>query len=621
MLAEQMRLDGETCLLLFPNESYKSPEKGTAYLNPARLADFERLFKDVTGPDWSPLAGVVYLWSLDLGKPEKTFLSTSDAGPSFSCGSILHLAQALMKADLGSSVRLWLVTQGAQPAGTMSESLALGQAPLWGLGRVIDLEQPEIWGGLVDLDPADCPIDSVNRLIEEIRYPDGEDQIAFRGGQRLVARLKQSCDREIETKPLKWHSDGTYLITGGLGSLGLKVAYWMAEQGARHLVLLGRRGLAEYPEGGSSSLESVVSPKVEAIRAIEQLGAKVEVVRADVGDWAQMSSLFKQFGKMGRSLRGVVHAAATINMSALRNLDMEAFESAFKPKVSGAWILHQLTEEMDLDFFVLFSSGASMWGSKDLAPYAAANQFLDGLAHYRQNRGLPALSINWGWWAGGGTPKEAERYFTQIGLRPMSNEKCLEALCELLTSGTVQKAVSDFDWNIFGPVLEAKKHRPLLENILVRPETASKAKESLVLRHQLEEASPGDRIKLLLNHVRTVAAQVLGFDTPDLLDPKQGFFSMGMDSIMALQLKTRLEKTLGQSLPLTIAFEYPNIESLVTYLDAELTSLEVSAKKSSAKSPGGLPEKEGRVVGPKEGEELSEDELTELLSERLKRWQ
>jgi acyl carrier protein len=297
---------------------------------------------------------------------------------------------------------------------------------------------------------------------------------------------------------------------------------------------------------------------------------------------------------------------------------MKTLESAFRPKVLGAWLLHQLTREMDLDFFVLFSSGAAVWGSKDLAHYAAANLFLDTLAHYRQSLSLPALSINWGWWAGGGTTKEMEHYFAQIGLNPMSDDDCFEALYGLLKSEAVQSVVSDFDWNIFGPVLEATKRRPLLERILIRGETSIQhaEKKCLDVRRRLEEAPPGERWDLLLAHVRAVAAQVLGFGAPELLDPKQGFFSMGMDSIMTLQLKNRLEIGLGEKLPRTVAFEYPNIEALTTYLATRVLSLQPTTE-----CLGRQPVEDGSAAVSAERDELSEEELVELLSKKLKHLQ
>jgi myxalamid-type polyketide synthase MxaC len=609
-LAERMRSAGQVCLSVSPNGTYQPPEKATACLDPRRSADFERLLKDAAVPGAPPLAGAVYLWGLDAVQADDALPSTMEESALTACTSLLHLVQALTKAGPEARLRTWVVTRGAQAVEGFARSISLAQTPLWGLGRAIDLERPEIWGGMIDLDPGDDPSLSADRLIEEITRPDGEDQIALRGERRLAARLERTRSRDIKADAPKLDAQGTYLITGGLGRLGLKVARWMAEQGAGHIVLLGRRSLPEYTQAGTPSSEDIASQKAEAIRAIERAGAVVEVVRADVADPDQMSSLFDRLGRSGRKLKGVVHAAAAIVWSALQDLGGEDFKTAFASKIAGAWILHRLTAGMDLDFFVLFSSGASVWGSKDLAPYAAANQFLDGLAYFRRGRGLSALSINWGWWAGGGAPLEAERYFAQIGLRPMADPQGLAALGALLTTGATQKVVSDFDWDIFGPVLEIRKRRPLIDRLRPLPKMATQEKAPPDLPRLWTEASPSDRFNLLIDRVRTSVAQVLRLETPAQLDPKQGFFSMGMDSLMALQLKVRLENGLGKTLPTTIAFECPSIDALAKYLAAELSGEGASA---------GAPAPEGVPAVPEE--ELSEDELTELLAEKLKRLQ
>jgi acyl transferase domain-containing protein/SAM-dependent methyltransferase/acyl carrier protein len=614
MLAEKMQSHGLQCILVFPNEVHEKPAKGTIHINPSHHEDFEELFGQFNVPGRPPLAGVVYLWGLDVTGPDQTTHRTLETDLLRSCGGALHIVQSLMKVDTANHPYLWLVTRGAQPV-YISGSLSLAQAPLWGLGRAIDLEQPAIWGGMVDLDPEDGLEASTVHLLNEILASEGEDQIVFRRGQRFVARLEESSNPSRKTESLTLRSDGVYLITGGLGGLGLKIARWMAEQGARHLVLLGRGGLPKYHKGKRSSFTSIGLQKLEDIQAIERLGTTVSVVSTDVSDWTKMRSLFAEFGKTKPPLRGIVHAASSVESIGLQDLDREALASAFRPKALGAWVLHQLTQEMELDFFVLFSSGSAVWGSKNLAHYAAANQFLDVLAHHRQSRGLPALSINWGWWAGGGATKGMESYFSQIGLIPMSDEGCLEALRDLLTTGAVQKTVSEFDWKIFGPVLEAKRHHPLLEKMLMRNETTYPGAGSGAtdLKRRLADSAPDDRWNLLLEHVRVVTAQVLGFDKPDLLDQKKGFFSMGMDSIMTVQLKGRIEASLGQKLPRTIAFEYPSIEAFTNYLATEVLSLRPSCERTDQQ-----PDEKTQATGTTEASELSEEELVGLLAEKLK---
>ncbi len=616
-LAAELRSRGEECVLVLPGAAYGLGEEGHVWLDPARAEDFVRLIRDVREAPVRRWRGVVHLWSLDVASLEEPTVLSLESAQTLACGSALHLARALATVGWSASPRLWLVTRGAQPVGAEQTPLAVAQAPVWGLGRVIALEHPEVWGGLVDLGPGG-PADDVSALFAEIWEPDGEDQVAIRMGQRHVVRLLRRSDLDGQAPSMRWRSDATYLITGGLGALGIRVARWMAEQGARHLVLLARRQLPERARWAALDASSEAFAPVPAIRAIEDLGAQVRVVSADVSDVDRMRPLVEDLRRAKPPLRGVVHLAAVASPCSVKDMDLETLRAVLRPKVSGAWVLHQLTREIDLDFFALFSSGASVWGSRGLAHYAAANHFLDALAHHRRACGLPALSINWGWWAGGVTTAlpEIERYFLQIGLGTMPPEQALGILGRLLESGVVQRAVAAVDWSVFKPVYEAKRLRPFLEHIRVQPRLHGRGSaQRLELARRLQEVSPGDRWDVLLAHVRGEVASVLGFDAAGSLEPHHGFFEMGMDSIMTVQLRNRLEADLGSSLPPTVAFEYPTVQALAGYLATEVLGFEPPVSAPSDVTKDG--DKEGS--DPVEREQLSEDELTVLLAERLRR--
>ncbi|MGO9200711.1 MAG: SDR family NAD(P)-dependent oxidoreductase, partial [Limisphaerales bacterium] len=235
--------------------------------------------------------------------------------------------------------------------------------------------------------------------------------------------------------------EGSYLITGGLGTLGLKIADWLVRGGARHLVLIGRSGLPERSDGQNAPRDHDLAGKRAAIQALERAGATVRVVRADVADHAQMRAVFEQIRNEAPPLRGIIHAAAEITIRTLQEMDLEVLLAALRAKVSGTWVLHQLTQAMDLDFFVLFSSTTSLLGSRYLAHYAAANQFLDAFAHYRKALGKPALTINWGMWEQISADAAAgQSSWEQFGLRGMPVPEALAALAWLLRTGAVQKA-------------------------------------------------------------------------------------------------------------------------------------------------------------------------------------
>jgi myxalamid-type polyketide synthase MxaE and MxaD len=252
-----------------------------------------------------------------------------------------------------------------------------------------------------------------------------------------------------------------------------------------------------------------------------------------------------------------------------------------------------------------------------LAPYAAANHFMDALAQHRVALGLPALSVNWGWWEGAGmVSEELAARFRSIGMKGLPADGALAALVHLLETGAAQKTVADMDWSVFRPIFEARRKRPLLECLAAPPREAEPLKAREEKRHgplqQIEQASASERKPMLHDYIRTQVAEILGFRSPDRVDPRQGFFRMGMDSIMTMQLRTRLETALDHSLPPTVAFEYPTVDSLVDFIAGMILEPEASAIR-----PVDAPEKQELSDVDIECEQLSEEELVALLERRL----
>jgi SAM-dependent methyltransferase/acyl carrier protein/NADP-dependent 3-hydroxy acid dehydrogenase YdfG len=622
-LAGLLQERGERCLLVFVGQSYEAGEAGQFRINPACRADFEQLFQAVLESTQGPCRGVVHLWSLDAVKPAEATVDSLGAAQVLGCGSVLYLVQALVGGGGSGAPALWLVTRGAQPVGAVAEPLEIGQTPLWGLGRVIALEHPQLWGGLVDLDAHSSAMENATRLLAEICQPDGEDQLAWRGGQRHVARLVRTGP--LTPQPGRFRGDGTYLITGGLGGLGLKVASWLAQQGARHLVLTGRRGLPQRGKWATLSEASEAFHQVAAIEAIEALGATVSVEAADVSDMARMSALLAHIDQSARPLRGIVHAALDVSSWKLREMPLDGLLAMLQPKVIGTWVLHQLTRGRELDFFVLFSSTTALWGSAELAHYAAANLFLDGFAHYRRALGLPALSINWGTWDIMRMASAEERgRIAQFGLRVMPSEQALAVLGDLLGSTDMaQVTIAAVDWNVLKPLYEAKRQRPFLQCIATRVRSNGTPPTTLQpqLLHQLKRAAPGESRNLLVAHIRSEVAQVLGMDPDRPIDVHRGLFELGMDSLMSIELKGRLEASVGQSLPSTLVFNYPTVNDLAAYLATNVLRAEAAASGTAAVAAATTlqqPRDEQLTVGP-EADKLSEDQIAELLVRKLDR--
>ena len=520
-----------------------------------------------------PLRGVLHLWGLNAG--QDTGQNEPPGGVAElmeqqerNLSSVLEVVQVLAGAGgRGTTPRLWVVTRGAQQVAS-TDAVAVTETPLWGLGRVIALEHGELWGGLVDVDAA-TPLSVVLAEVLQPRF-DGETQVAYRQGTRYVARLVRSATPGRGESTPAIQDGAVYLVTGGLGALGLLVAEWLAERGARHLILTGRHGVT-------------TDGQREAVRRLQESGVRVQIALVDVADEAGMRELFAGIATGEWPLKGVVHAAGVLDDAILLNQRWERFAGVLAPKVAGGWLLHQLTQQMELDFMVFFSSAAALLGSMGQGSYAAANAFLDGLARYRQQQGLPGLSINWGAWAEVGMAARTAHGALAAG-QMISPLLGVATLAQLLTRGG-QVGVLPMEWRELES--SGRVYQPLLANF-VKPAAVTAARQA-VLVEVLASLPLNQRPAHLSGHVQQAVAKVLGMT--ELPDPVVGFAELGMDSLMALELRRRLEGDVGCALPATLAFEYPTVDELASYLLKEVLALvapAAGATDDSMKARDGL---------------------------------
>jgi len=318
---------------------------------------------------------------------------------------------------------------------------------------------------------------------------------------------------------------------------------------------------------------------VKSIRSMEEQGATVEIVQASVADRAALGAIVSRAAQGGAPLRGVVHSAGALDDGVLVHQNWRRFQSVMEAKVHGAWNLHVATEELPLDFFVLFSTSAAVLGPAGQANHAAANAFLDALAHHRRARGLPALSINWGPWSQLGAAARrgvVDRGETQ-GLSAIDPQSGLEVFDHLLQAGTVQAAVLPADWSKMIASSSAW-NMPLLREVASVPRAdavtaaAPEAAAGPTFVQQLEDAPPLKRWPLLVAHVATVAGKVLGLD-PSEIDARQGLRDIGLDSLMALELRNRLQRSIDRPLRSTLAFDFPTIDTIARHLADDILQL------------------------------------------------
>ncbi len=620
-LRDHLESQSQTCVLVEPGSEHQDFERlapDRYRLDPAQPDHFRRLLEDAFTDGRPPCAGVVHMWDLLAAPPADTTPESLESATTLGPVSVLHLVQAVAQAGWPDSPRLWLVTRGVQLTETDTEPVAIAQAPVWGMARTIDHEHPELRCTCVDLSAGggqeDVP-QEVQALFQEVWADDREDEVALRGSRRHVARLaRYEPPESVETFAFK--PDASYLVTGGLGALGLAVAEWMAEQGARHLVLMGR---------GKPSASA--QEKLGALRAA---GTEVTVAQGDVARADEVAAVLESIAESMPPLRGVVHAAGITDDAIVQRLDERKLRKVMAPKVQGAWNLHTATKDAELDFFVLFSSAASLLGPPGAANYAAANAFLDALAWHRRAEGRPALSVNWGPWAELGffTRSELQSYFAQYGVEAMPAADNLRALSSLLARSATQAVVLDIDWTRWRPEVQP----PLLADLRVappddKPEAPAAPEPESGLHDALQGATPEERRRLLESYLCDLAAGKLGL-APSTMDIEAPLGSLGVDSLITLELRMQVERDLGIVVPVTRLLEGPSVASLADWLADQLPLVAAGTPESDGARPQeAAPKKRaGRKTdaAPSRGvdlltqvPELSDEAVDELLQKVL----
>ncbi|HEX4702824.1 MAG TPA: type I polyketide synthase [Pseudonocardiaceae bacterium] len=440
------------------------------------------------------------------------------------------LVQAL--GDAGCHAPLWCVTQGA-----VATKPDPDQALLWGFGRVVALECPTRWGGLVDLpsEPDDRDFDRLANVLTGT-----EDQVAIRPSGVLVRRLRKA---EPTARLRHWRPSGTVLITGGTGALGQHVAQWLVTEGAERVVLVSR------------------NPELTA------LDPKITTAACDVADRDQLAVLLEKLAADGSPVRAVVHAAGVGQLSTIDETDLDATAEVLRAKVLGAKNLDELLGP-DLDAFILFSSIAGTWGSGGQAGYAAANAYLDALAENRRARGHAATSIAWGPWDGDGMAAgDAAEQIRRRGVNPLPPAQALQALQHALDRDDTTVVTADVDWPRFIATFTTARPSPLLTEL---SDPVTEPDDTAALRTQLAATPSADRQYAVLRAVRIEVAAVLGHPNIEEIEPGRAFRELGFDSLTAVELRERLGVLSGLRLPATTVFDYPTPTALADYLLTEL---------------------------------------------------
>jgi surfactin synthase thioesterase subunit/NAD(P)-dependent dehydrogenase (short-subunit alcohol dehydrogenase family)/acyl carrier protein len=534
--------------------------------------------------------GVIYLWGLDHGQIAGLTPETLAQSERLVVGGALALIRAMSRASqrFARMPRLWLVTRNSQRATSDSPPAEPVPAILWGLGRTAALEHPKIWGALVDLNAHDSETPDgsqgvqtdVEALLREIWSQDEEKQIAIRPAGRMAARFVRLPPGAGHQGRL-FREDATYLVSGGLGSLGLKVAEWMAKCGARQLVFTSRRPLQ--------------GPAAEAVRAFEAKGIRPVVAVGDITEEADLDRILGEVRAKMPPLRGIFHCAGMLDDGILDQMDWGRFSAVTAPKVKGSWLLHKATLRDELDHFVLFSSILSLIGSPGQSNYTAANAFLDALTEHRRAAGLPAVTLNWGPWAETGlatvSGRRGEAIWKSRGTRYIPPDRGIDVLEQILRRGVGHAVVTITDWREFLHQFPAPV--PFYEDLAKSVggwRTERRARDPGTSRALIDAVEGAERRKRIVEFVRQEVAELLGLGAS--VDPRQPLGELGLDSLMSVTLVNKLEPVLGVLVPMATLLKGPSVEELVSAIfpgleDVSPLEVEVANAGSGARLNGG----------------------------------
>ncbi|WP_458089996.1 type I polyketide synthase [Streptomyces malaysiensis] len=498
------------------------------------------------------------------------------AGTAQPLGLALNLALLQALGDTGADVPLWYATRGAVSVGRADVLDHPLQALTWGLGRIAAAEYPRRRGGLVDL-PGTLDDRAVARLCGVLAGRlTGEDQVAVRAsgvhGRRLVRASVPLTDAATP-----WRPRGTVLVTGGTGGLGAHVARWLARGGAEHLVLAGRRG----PEAPGAA---------ELAEELRESGVRVTVAACDAADRDALAALLATLDGDEAPLDAVVHTAGVLDDGVLDTLTPERADGVLRPKVDAALHLHELTRDRELSAFVLFSSFAGTLGGPGQGSYAAANAFLDALAHSRRAQGLPATSVAWGAWSGGGLVDEAvEARLRATGMPAMAPDPAIAALQRALDVADTHVAVADVEWDRLIAATPSLDGAAVLGELpdARRTDTAAAAtgEKDTPLAQRLAGLSAQEAEEALADLVSTEVAAALGYPDTTAVEAGRAFRELGFDSLTAVDLRNRLNAATGLRLPVTLVFDYPTVTTLARFLLAESGAGETGATAPAGPLP------------------------------------
>jgi acyl transferase domain-containing protein/surfactin synthase thioesterase subunit/acyl carrier protein len=511
--------------------------------------------------------GIIHLSSLNYAwKGSGVTAEQIENHQVFGSLSFVFLYQQLAERKCSPMPAITIVTNGVQAITELDIAQPMHR-PLWGLAKVMWNERPELPLACFDLD-ADPTADQIDAVVHHLTYPDhSENEIALRT-DRYVPRLRRASEEVALTAfPQEFRHDVTYLITGYKG-IAFDFIEWMISKGARHFALLSRS-------------EKITPPLESRILVLQKKGCHLQVFPVDVGNYPALEKTIKRVEKYMAPIGGVVHAAGVIKANAIADITASEFLHTLSPKMKGAWNLHLLTRKKALHCFILFSSASTLIGLSGQGSYVAANAFLDGLAYMRRRSGLPGLSVNWGVISDSGMvadDRELERYAREEGFKPLKMKQAIDVFERIHRHDYAQISVVDINLTrmatYYPPLAKSNYFKDLLRPMEISSPANGKSSYSW------NDLTTADEITTALTDFLIKEVSQITRLSPARIKPMMTFKELGLDSIMAIQLRNRLGETFALNLSVAMFWNHPSISEYAAFIH-HLTGNQTSGKFKS----------------------------------------
>jgi acyl transferase domain-containing protein/acyl-CoA synthetase (AMP-forming)/AMP-acid ligase II/acyl carrier protein len=568
---------------------------GTYAVTPGDKDSYLQALRDIVEKTASKALCVINFWPLDIkadqAAPTLTALSNDYR---FVCQTALEQIQALVPIQQKIKLHLWIVCSNVQKIAT--DKVNLHCAPLWGMAKTLLVEHPLLFRSIIDIDMSGQL--NLDQLYKETSSLSEDGEVVYRKHIRYVPRL---VPIKVEPKnKIEINRNGVYLITGGLGSVGLLVAEWLSSFKVKKILLLSRRGVEQEAQR-------------ESIKLIESRGTKVETIRADVTNLDQMRSI-KNSHIRGNELSGIFHLAGSYKERLLQDMTFDEFENVASVKIQGTWVLNEVFKVCQLDWFVMFSSGASVWGAATGGHYSAANYFLDAYADYGEINNLPAISISWGgmWKDSGIIPEDKVNYFGSIGIKETAPKEGLQQLESILASSDRKKVVAPVEWPLFLEVMNARRKVALLGKLgLVSDVAETKGGSDNPFSEKLfAYPSNDEKYSFVLSELKSIFVDILSIANKDGIDENTGFFDLGMDSLTSIDFRNKIKKILGVKVTTTELFDHNTLKLLTNHLLSDHFQIDIAKNDDVVK-------KDEDIHDLSEFDNVDKEELLNLLKSEM----